>query len=103
MTHTSYSSEAMYVGMCREVGTPKEVRIRREVADTTEVVAKPVMIMRGLEGVMGGSLREGFRINGCDMDWMLWLPNHKVICDISQITLYHIPEHTVILMECENE
>nr|XP_022289690.1 uncharacterized protein LOC111101474 [Crassostrea virginica] len=102
MNHTSYSSEGMYVLMCWEVGSPTEVRIRRELADTSAVVTRPLMIMRGLERVMGGSLREGFRIKGCDMDWMLWLPNHKVICDISQITLYHIPEHTVILMECEN-
>ena len=79
MNHTSYSSEAVYVFMCRELGTPTEVRIRRELADTSEVVARPLMIMRGLERVMGGSLREGFRIKGFDMDWMLWLPNHKDI------------------------
>ena len=102
MNHTSFSSEAMYVGMCHELGSPTEVRIRRALADSSEVVMRPSMIMRGLEGVMGGRIREGFRINDCDMDWMLWLPNHKVIYDISHLGFYHIPEHTLILMECEN-
>ena len=102
MNHTSYSSEAMYVGICLQLGSPTEVRIRRELLDSSEVVTRPLMIMRGLEGVMGGSIREGFRINDCYMDWMLWLPNHKVIYDISQLGFYHITEHTVILMECEN-
>nr|XP_022289705.1 uncharacterized protein LOC111101486 [Crassostrea virginica] len=100
MNHTSYSSEAVYLFMCREVGSPTEVRIRREMADTSEEVTRSLMIMRGLEREMGGSLREGFRIKDCDMDMMFWLPDHKVICDLSQISLYRIPQHTVILMEC---
>ena len=102
MNHTSYSSEAMYVGMSRELGTPTEVRIRREVVDTSEEVTRPLMIMRGLESEMGGSLREGFRIKDCDMDCRFWIPDHKVICDLSQISLYRIPQHTVILMECDD-
>ena len=32
MHQISRLSEAVYVGMCRYVGTPTEVRIRREVA-----------------------------------------------------------------------
>ena len=88
--------------MCREVGTSTEVRIRREMTDTEEVVSRPVWIMRGLDRMRSGSSREGFRLLTSDMDMMLWPPDHKVICDLSQISLYHIPQHTVILMECED-
>ena len=90
------------MGMCRYVGSPTEVRIRREVKDIEEVMKKPVMIMRGFDRMQSGSRREGFRLQTSDMDSMLWLPDHKVICDLSQISLYRIPQHTVILMECED-
>ncbi|XP_078337034.1 uncharacterized protein LOC111099656 isoform X2 [Crassostrea virginica] len=102
MQHIPRLSEAVYVGMCRYVGSPTEVRIRREVVDTMEVVCRPVCIMRGLDRMMSGSRREGFRLKTSDNDFMLWLPDHKVICDLSQISLYRIPQHTVILMECED-
>ena len=90
------------MGMCRYVGSPSEVRIRREVADTEEVVNRPMIIMRTFDRMMSGSRREGFRLQTSDMDWMSWPPDHKVICDLSQISLYCIPQHTVILMECED-
>nr|XP_022288651.1 uncharacterized protein LOC111100819 isoform X2 [Crassostrea virginica] len=102
MHHIPRLSEAVYVGMCRYVGTPTEVRIRREVTDTVEVMKRPVRIMRGFDRMESGSRREGFRLQTSDVDRMLWLPDHKVICDLSQIGLYHIPQHTVILMECED-
>ncbi|XP_062616524.1 uncharacterized protein LOC134278223 [Saccostrea cucullata] len=95
-------SEFVYVGMCREIGSPTEVRIRREVMDTDEVMNRPVYIMRGFDRIMSGSSREGFRMRTSDLDWMLWPPDHKVICDLSQINLYRIPQHTVILMECDD-
>ena len=102
MHHIPLLSEAVYAGMCRYVGSPTEVRIRRELTDTEEVMRRPVMIMRGFDGMMSGSRREGFRLKTSDIDFMLWLPDHKVICDLSQISLYRIPQHTVILMECED-
>nr|XP_022287487.1 uncharacterized protein LOC111100146 [Crassostrea virginica] len=102
MHHIPRLSEAVYVGMCRYVGSPTEVRIRREVTDTVEVVRRPVYIMEGLDRMQSGSRREGFRLQTSDRDNMFWLPNHKVICDLSQISLYRIPQHTVILMECED-
>ena len=91
------------MGMCRYVGTPTEVRIRREVEDTDEVVCRPVYIMRGFDRMESGSRREGLRLETSDVDLMYWLPDHKVICDLSQISLYRIPQHTVILMECEDQ
>ncbi|XP_078327863.1 uncharacterized protein LOC144623337 [Crassostrea virginica] len=95
-------SEAVYVGMCRELGTPTQVRIRREVEDINEAVNKYVWIMRGFYRMMSGSYREGFRLKTSDWDIMLWFPDYKVICDHSQISLYNIPPNTVFLMECED-
>ncbi|XP_078337662.1 uncharacterized protein LOC111100817 [Crassostrea virginica] len=104
MHHIPRLSEAVYVGMCRYmfVGSPTEVRIRREVADTVEVMKRPVCILRGIDKMNSGSRREGFRLPTSDVDMMLWRPDHKVICDLSQISLYRVPQHTVILMECED-
>ncbi|XP_062591936.1 uncharacterized protein LOC134253430 [Saccostrea cucullata] len=104
MDHLPRLSETVYVGLCREVGSPTEVRIRREVKDTEEAVSKPLYIMRGFDRMRSGSIHEGFRLRTSDVDFMLWPPDHKVICDLSQISLYRIPQHTVILilMECDN-
>jgi hypothetical protein len=102
MHHIPRLSEAVYAGLCHEVGTPSEVRIRRDSVDTMEVVMRPVMIMKRLDRMESGSYREGFRFKTSDIDIMYWLPNHKVICDLSQIGLYRIPQHTVILMQWED-
>ena len=102
MHHISRLSEAVYVGMCRYVGSPTEVRIRREVTDIYEAMLSPVYTMRGLDRMKSGSRREGFRFKTSDTDYMYWLPDHKVICDLSQTSLYSVPQYTVILMECED-
>nr|XP_022288640.1 uncharacterized protein LOC111100815 isoform X2 [Crassostrea virginica] len=102
MHHIPRLSEAVYVGMCRYAGSPTEVRIRREVMNTLEVVRRPVMIRRTFDRMMSGSRREGFRLQTSDMDFMFWPQDHKVICDLSQVSLYRIPQHTVILMEYED-
>ncbi|XP_061195050.1 uncharacterized protein LOC133203247 [Saccostrea echinata] len=102
MHHIPRLSEAIYVGLCRKVGSLTEVRFRREVMDTKEMVCKPVCIMRGLDKMNSGSRREGFRLPDSDLDVMYWYPDHKVICDLSQISFYRIPQHTVILMDCDD-
>ncbi|XP_062593572.1 uncharacterized protein LOC134255068 [Saccostrea cucullata] len=102
MDHIPRLSESVYVGLYREVGSPTEVRIRREVMDTVEVVSRPVYIMRGFDRMRSGSRREGFRLSTSDVDWMFWPPDHKVLCDLSQISLYRIPQHTFIVMECDD-
>ncbi|XP_062602209.1 uncharacterized protein LOC134263859 [Saccostrea cucullata] len=102
MDHIPRLSDAVYVGLCHEIGSPTEVRIRREVMDIEEEVRRPVNIMRGFEQMRSGSRREGFRLRTSDEDWMCWPPGHKVICDLSQISLYRIPQHTVIFMECDD-
>ncbi|XP_062599112.1 uncharacterized protein LOC134260585 [Saccostrea cucullata] len=102
MDHVPRLSEAVYVGLCYKLGSPTEVRIRRELMDTDEVVGQPVDIMRGLDRMRSGSRREGCRLRTSDDDWMFWPPDHKVICDLSQISLYRISQHAVILMKCND-
>jgi hypothetical protein len=92
-------SEAMYVDLCRTVGTPTEVTIRRDVGDMNEMLKKPVELYKRQRSMMSGSFREGFRFKTSDMDWMYWICKHKLISEISQARLYDRTKHTIILME----
>ncbi|XP_062596722.1 uncharacterized protein LOC134258196 [Saccostrea cucullata] len=100
MDHLPRLSEAVYVGLCLKIGSPSMVRMRREVMDTNEAVSQPVNILKGFDRMESVSKREGFRLSTSDPDFMLWSSDHKVICDLSQISFYRISQHTVILMEC---
>ena len=102
MNHIPRLSEAVYTGMCAEVGLPTEVQIRREVDDIKEVLHKSISLDRHTHRMKSGSDREGFRFESSDIDHMAWFPDHKLICDLSQIHLYRVPQHTVILMEWED-
>ncbi|XP_062600962.1 uncharacterized protein LOC134262591, partial [Saccostrea cucullata] len=95
-------SLAVYEGLCHNMGTPMEVRMRREVDDTIEFVEKPVDIFKGINKMKSGSKREGFRLENSDLDVMIWSPGHKVICDLSQINLHSIQNHSLILMDNED-
>ncbi|XP_062575915.1 uncharacterized protein LOC134237787, partial [Saccostrea cucullata] len=95
-------SEAVYVGLCLKLGSPSIVRMRREMMDIDEAVNQPVNILKGFDRMESGSRREGFRLKTSDVDFMFWPPDCKVICDLSQISLYRIPQNTVILMEYDD-
>ncbi|XP_048770440.2 uncharacterized protein LOC125676652 [Ostrea edulis] len=99
MDHMPRVSEVLYVGMCRKIGTPTEVTFRRDIQDTGEMIQKPSQLYKGVTQMLSGSRREGFRFKSSDFDYMFWLPDHKVICELSQSTLYHPPRHTLIYME----
>ncbi|XP_048744867.2 uncharacterized protein LOC125657948 [Ostrea edulis] len=92
-------SDALYMGLCHEVGTPTEVTIRRDAWDMDEMVNKPVQIYRGLRTMISGSYREGFRFQSSDQDWMFWSCAHKLITDIAQARLYDRTKHAIILMQ----
>ena len=102
MHPSPHLSEAVFVGMCREIGTSTEVRIRREVADIQEKVWRPLWVKRGIDMMRSGSQSEGFRLLSSDVDQMFWLTANKVIDDLSQLGLYTIPQDTVIIMEGED-
>lgn len=93
----------VYEGLCGKVGTSTEVRFRREVIDLTEDLLGNVFLeKRYYKFKLSGSDREGFRLKTSDIDTMVWCISDKVICNPSQICLYHNPQHTVILMECDD-
>lgn len=47
MSENSRISEALYLGLCHKIGTPKEVTIRREVMDMDERLKEPVDMQKG--------------------------------------------------------
>lgn len=98
-------STNVYEGLCGEVGTSTEVRFRREVIDITEdLLGKSYRTTdnRYCKTMFSGSYREGFRLKTSDIDIMEWCINDKVVSNPSQICLYRNPQHTVILMECDD-
>lgn len=92
-------SEALYAGLCRYVGPPTAVTVRREVLDMAEIIKKPIEVMSGCKLIESGSNREGFRFDTSDVDRMLWLLDHKLITDLSQASVYDLSKHTIILVE----
>ncbi|XP_056013677.1 uncharacterized protein LOC130052532 [Ostrea edulis] len=99
MDHIPRVSEVLYVGVCREIGTPTEVTFRRDIWDTGEMIQKPSRLYKGEKEMLSGSQKEGFRFKSSDFDFMKWYPDHKVICEMSQSTFYHPPRHTLIYMD----
>lgn len=69
MSDNILSSEALYAGMCRYIGTPTEVKIRSEVNDMVEMIEKPLQIQRGYRMVTTETYckRSGFNIV-CDIE-----------------------------------
>ncbi|XP_011418331.3 uncharacterized protein [Magallana gigas] len=90
-------SEAVFVRMCQIVGTSQQVAIRRETVDIREVVVRRLTSNNGVIQMLSGSQREGFRLNGSDVDFMYWPNNHRVIMDVSQSEYYNTANTTLIL------
>ncbi|XP_062593420.1 uncharacterized protein LOC134254906 [Saccostrea cucullata] len=99
MDHIPRLSEVLYVGLCRNIGTPIEVAMRRDVMDMEEMIKKPVQMYNGCRYIDSGSYREGFRFDSSDRDAMFWFHSHKMISNISQSSIYDVSKHTIILME----
>lgn len=68
-------SESMFMVLCEIVGTSEQVAIRRETRDIWEIVEKKVTKNNGIIRMLSGSIREGLRLKGSDMDYMYWLNN----------------------------
>lgn len=90
-------SESVFVVLCDIVGTSQQVAFRREMEDITEMVETRVTPDDGVIEMMSGSMREGFRLEGSDIDYMLWPNNHRVIMDMSQSEYYNTTNTSLIL------
>jgi hypothetical protein len=67
------------------------------VMDITEIVWNKSVRSNQDTRVQSGSDREGFRLEGSDMDCMYWPNNHRVIWDLFQRQLYNIHRRALIL------
>lgn len=72
-------SESVFVGLCEIVGTSQQVAIRRETEDIREMVKRRATSNDENIQMLSGSKREGFRLEGSDLDSMFWPSNHRVI------------------------
>ncbi|XP_062601319.1 uncharacterized protein LOC134263039 [Saccostrea cucullata] len=98
MDHSG-ASEVLYAGLCNKIGTPEEVRVRREVQHMSEMIDQPLQISQGSRFADTGSYAEGFRFKSSDRDKMSWPCNHKVLCDMSRSAIHHSSKDTLLLME----
>lgn len=86
------------MGLCRHIGTPREVTNRRELSDMEEIIRHSVGVYEGQVFMYSGSHREGFRLNSSDRDLMFWCTEYHIICDMPYfVDLYHCS--CTILME----
>ncbi|XP_062572649.1 uncharacterized protein LOC134234589 [Saccostrea cucullata] len=92
-------SEAVFVGLCRKMGTSKIVAMRRDVMDINEMVNNHIFTSEEGSTMVSGSEREGFRLKGSDWDIMCWPNNHRVIWELSQSQYYNTHRQTLILCD----
>ncbi|XP_052673380.1 uncharacterized protein LOC128155620 [Crassostrea angulata] len=94
-----HMSESVFQGLCLIMGTSQQVAIRREISDMKEVVRRVATTNNKSTLMFSGSLREGFRLKGSDVDFMYWPNNHRVIMDMSQSEYYNTVNTTLILSD----
>nr|XP_022305146.1 uncharacterized protein LOC111112112 [Crassostrea virginica] len=91
--------ESVFVRLCQIVGTSVQVAIRRETMDIREMVKRRAAFHDDVIIMQSGSMREGFRLKGSDIDIMYWLNNHRVIFDMFQSEHYYTEDKTLILSD----
>ncbi|XP_078321567.1 cyclic GMP-AMP synthase-like receptor 2 isoform X1 [Crassostrea virginica] len=91
--------ESVFVGLCQIIGTSVQVAIRRETVDISEIVRRQSADNDDFIAMESGSRREGFRLKGSDMDFMLWQNDKKVIWNMSQSEYYYTANKTLILSD----
>ncbi|XP_052687896.1 uncharacterized protein LOC128166645 [Crassostrea angulata] len=92
-------SETLFVVLCEIVGTSQQVALRRELQDIIEMVERQVTPDDEVTYMLSGSRREGFRLEGSDVDFMVWYNSHQVIMDMSQSEYYNTANTTLILSD----
>nr|XP_022315412.1 LOW QUALITY PROTEIN: uncharacterized protein LOC111119499 [Crassostrea virginica] len=91
--------ESVFVGLCQIVGTSVQVAIRRQTEDISEMVERRVAEIYAVFVMQSGSIREGFRLKGSDLDLMIWLNDHRVIWDLYESEYYFTENKTLILSD----
>ncbi|XP_061168975.1 uncharacterized protein LOC133178248 [Saccostrea echinata] len=93
-------SESVFMGLCRKLGTSQLVAMRRETEDIYHKVVFPSSEYSVLSILSSGSMKEGFRQEGSDFDYMLWFNEYKVIWNLPQSQIYR--RESLILANCTN-
>ncbi|XP_048751195.2 uncharacterized protein LOC125662893 [Ostrea edulis] len=93
------TSESVCMGLCRILGTSQQVVMRRDMTDISDTI--DIQKAGAIVGckMKNGSYKEGFRLKGSDVDTMFWLPDNRVIWNMSQTQFYNLHKHTVILSD----
>ena len=94
-------SESVYLGLCRKLGTPQQVVIRREVNDTAELVDTKVKSRKPNKNIttLSGSRGEGIRFNDSDFDIMHWGNSERVVWNFSQLQFYNTDLYGIMLSD----
>ena len=90
------------MGLCQIVGTSVQVAIRRETSDIKERLNSPADDNDDFIEMESGSVREGFRLRGSDVDYMGWPNDHRVIWDMCQ-SEYYSTENKILILSDSSE
>lgn len=88
-------SELVYAALCRRLKTTDQIKNRRDIVDIS-VKMNNKLSSRGRHAMDIGSRREGFRLEGSDMDHMFWHNHHRVVWESSQIDYTEAARQTFI-------
>ena len=92
--------ETVFAGLCQIVGASKPLKILRCFKDFEELVDGEIANNDGVIPMESGSRREGFRLEGSDIDIMFWLNNYRVIWDLIQFEDNNTATKNLILADC---
>ncbi|XP_078318057.1 uncharacterized protein LOC144620619 [Crassostrea virginica] len=98
-TGFQHPCESVFVRLCQIVGISVQLAIRSETVDIKEMVQRQVAENDEVIVMESGSMREGFRLKGSDVDIMYWLNNCRVIWDMCQSEYYYTENKTLILSD----
>ncbi|XP_062618592.1 uncharacterized protein LOC134280185, partial [Saccostrea cucullata] len=101
-TTLQHMSESAFMGLCDKLGTSQLVAMRRDVVDIRDMVENQRRTRDEVSVMVSGSYREGFRLEGSDVDFMYWPNDHRVIWELSQSQYYNTHRQSLILCDCSD-
>lgn len=94
-------SESVFRELCLIVGKSQQLAMRRETTDIEEVLMRKIGV-DGLSIMLSGSRREGFNLQGSDVDIMAWMNEFRVVMDVSQ-SVHYDSFNTILLLSVSSE
>nr|XP_034337271.1 uncharacterized protein LOC117692707 [Crassostrea gigas] len=97
-----HMSESVFGGLCLIVGTSQQVAIRRETTTIEEMLTRQMISnyeLNDLDSMLCGSIGEGFRFEGSDIDIMAWPSDTRVVMDVFQSEYYDTSNAVLLLSD----